>query len=119
MATDPLLAVNDRFVAVHGHGRQHYKDAGSGEPLILIHTNGASAWQYTEVFPLLLTRFPMATAEELTEFCRARMAKFKLPEYWLFPKEEFPKTSIGKIRKNLIRGDIHKDWDPSKYKKMK
>jgi crotonobetaine/carnitine-CoA ligase len=60
-----------------------------------------------------------ATPEELTEFCKARMAKFKLPEYWLFPKEEFPKTSIGKIRKNLIRGEIHKDWDPSKYKKMK
>jgi crotonobetaine/carnitine-CoA ligase len=61
----------------------------------------------------------LATAEGLTEFCKARMAKFKLPEYWLFPKEEFPKTSIGKIRKNLIRGEIHKDWDPSKYKKMK
>jgi pimeloyl-ACP methyl ester carboxylesterase len=57
MAANPLLAVNDRFVSVHGHGRQHYKDAGSAEPLILIHTNGASAWQYAEVFPLLLTRF--------------------------------------------------------------
>jgi pimeloyl-ACP methyl ester carboxylesterase len=57
MSTDTLLAVNDGFVAVHGHGRQHYKDAGSGEPLILIHTNGASAWQYAEVLPLLLTRF--------------------------------------------------------------
>jgi 3-oxoadipate enol-lactonase len=56
MAHNPLLAVNDRFVAVHGHGRQHYKEAGSGEPLLLIHTNGASAWQYAEVFPLLLPR---------------------------------------------------------------
>ena len=57
MSANTLFAVNDRFVAVHGHGRQHYKEAGSGEPLILIHTNGASAWQYAEVFPLLLTRF--------------------------------------------------------------
>ena len=57
MAHPPMLAVNERFVAVHGHGRQHSKEAGSGEPLILIHTNGASAWQYAEVFPLLLTRF--------------------------------------------------------------
>ena len=57
MAHPPLLAVEDRFVAVHGHGRQHYKHAGSGEPLVLIHTNGASAWQYAEVFPMLLTRF--------------------------------------------------------------
>ena len=56
MAHPPLLAVNDQFVAVHSHGRQHYKEAGSGEPLILIHTNGASAWQYAEVFPSLLTR---------------------------------------------------------------
>jgi 3-oxoadipate enol-lactonase len=56
MAVNPMLAVNDRFVSVHGHGRQHYKDAGSAEPLILLHTNGASAWQYAEVFPLLLTR---------------------------------------------------------------
>jgi 3-oxoadipate enol-lactonase len=56
MSNSPVLAVNDSFVAVHGHGRQHYKDGGSGEPLILIHTNGASAWQYVEVFPLLLPR---------------------------------------------------------------
>jgi pimeloyl-ACP methyl ester carboxylesterase len=57
MAQTPLLAAHDRFVSVHGHGRQHYKDAGSsGEPLILIHTNGASCWQYTEVLPLLLPR---------------------------------------------------------------
>jgi pimeloyl-ACP methyl ester carboxylesterase len=55
MSVSPLLAVHDRFVSVHCHGRQHYKEGGSGEPLILIHTNGASAWQYAEVFPLLLT----------------------------------------------------------------
>ena len=55
-ANAPLLAAHDRFVAVHGHGRQHYKDAGSGEPLILIHTNGASCWQYAEVLPHILPR---------------------------------------------------------------
>ena len=58
-----------------------------------------------------------ATEEELRAFCRERMAKFKVPEFWLFQEEEFPKTSIGKIRKNIVRGEIHKDWDPSKYKK--
>ncbi len=56
MANAPLLAAHDRFVAVHGHGRQHYQDAGSGEPLILIHTNGASCRQYAEVLPHLLPR---------------------------------------------------------------
>ena len=56
------------------------------------------------------------TKEELTEFCRARMAKFKVPEFWYFQEEEFPKTSIGKIRKNIVRGEIHKDWAPDKYR---
>lgn len=56
MTNTPLLAAHDCFISVHGHGRQHYKDAGSGDPLILIHTNGASAWQYAEVLPLLLTK---------------------------------------------------------------
>ena len=41
-----------------------------------------------------------ATEEELTEFCKARMAKFK----------DFPKTSIGKIRKNILRSELLKDW---------
>jgi len=58
-----------------------------------------------------------ATEDELTEFCRARMAKFKVPEFWIFQKEDFPKTSIGKIRKNIIRSEILKDWDASKHKK--
>lgn len=56
MSEAPLLAAHHRFVSVHGHGRQHYLDAGSGEPLILTHTNGASCWQYLEVLPLLLPR---------------------------------------------------------------
>ncbi|MBN2231298.1 MAG: AMP-binding protein [Deltaproteobacteria bacterium] len=47
-----------------------------------------------------------ATAEELTDFCRARMAKFKVPEFWRFWENELPKTSIGKIRKNIVRAEI-------------
>lgn len=47
------------------------------------------------------------TEQELTEFCRAKMAKFKVPEFWRFWKEDLPKTSIGKIRKNIIRAEIH------------
>lgn len=57
-----------------------------------------------------------ATREELTDFCRARMAKFKVPEFWRFQEEDFPKTSIGKIRKNIVRADIHKDWNPDDYR---
>ena len=58
-----------------------------------------------------------ATEEELREFCRARMAKFKVPEFWIFQKEDFPKTSIGKIRKNIIRADLLKDWEHPASKK--
>jgi crotonobetaine/carnitine-CoA ligase len=51
--------------------------------------------------------------DDLKAFCRDKMAKFKVPEYYIFQKEEFPKTSIGKIRKNIIREQVLKDWDQS------
>ena len=42
-----------------------------------------------------------ATAEELIEFCRARMARFKAPKSVVFGP--LPKTSTGKIQKFLLR----------------
>ncbi len=41
------------------------------------------------------------TAEELIEFCRARLAHFKCPKGVHFGP--LPKTSTGKIRKNVLR----------------
>ena len=41
------------------------------------------------------------TAEELTEFCRERMARFKVPKRFIF--EALPKTSTGKIQKYVLR----------------
>ena len=41
------------------------------------------------------------TAEELIEFCRARLAHFKCPKAVHFGP--LPKTSTGKIRKNVLR----------------
>ena len=41
------------------------------------------------------------TAEELTEFCRERMARFKVPKRFIF--EPLPKTSTGKVQKYLLR----------------
>ena len=41
------------------------------------------------------------TAEELTEFCRERMARFKVPKHFIF--EALPKTSTGKIQKFVLR----------------
>ncbi len=55
-----------------------------------------------------------ATEEELTAFCRERMAKFKVPQFYIFQDDEFPKTSIGKLRKNIIRAEVLKDWETAK-----
>ena len=41
-------------------------------------------------------------AGELTEFCRARLAAYKLPIRWLFT-DVFPLTASGKIRKDALR----------------
>ncbi len=41
------------------------------------------------------------TAEELREFCRNRMAHFKVPKKFIF--EPVPKTSTGKIQKFILR----------------
>lgn len=40
--------------------------------------------------------------EELTNFCRERIAHYKVPKYWKFV-EEFPMTISGKIRKVEMR----------------
>jgi 3-oxoadipate enol-lactonase len=37
------------FVVTAGHGRMHYLEAGTGIPVILIHTNGGSARQFEQV----------------------------------------------------------------------
>ena len=41
------------------------------------------------------------TAEELTAFCRAHLARFKVPKTFIF--RELPKTSTGKIQKFALR----------------
>jgi acyl-CoA synthetase (AMP-forming)/AMP-acid ligase II len=56
------------------------------------------------------------TEDELKDFCSQRMAKFKVPQYYEFQTEEFPKTSIGKIRKNVIRAEY---WERSRKEKAK
>jgi fatty-acyl-CoA synthase len=44
-----------------------------------------------------------ATAEELREFARAKLAHFKVPQWFNFV-EELPKTATGKIQKFVLRG---------------
>ncbi|KRT71804.1 MAG: AMP-dependent synthetase and ligase, crotonobetaine/carnitine-CoA ligase, partial [Candidatus Rokubacteria bacterium CSP1-6] len=52
---------------------------------------------------VILREGQRATAEELIEWCRARLSKFKVPEIVEF-RETFPRTSVGKIQKHLLRG---------------
>lgn len=42
------------------------------------------------------------TKEEIIAFCKKSLSDFKIPEHIEFVKE-FPRTSIGKIQKNLLR----------------
>jgi fatty-acyl-CoA synthase len=42
-----------------------------------------------------------ATAEELIEWCRARLARYKCPRHVVFA--EIPKTSTGKVQKFALR----------------
>ncbi|AUH35105.1 acyl-CoA synthetase [Paracoccus tegillarcae] len=41
------------------------------------------------------------TADDMTEFCRQHMARFKVPKTFVF--DELPKTSTGKIQKFVLR----------------
>jgi len=43
-----------------------------------------------------------ASAEELHQFCRDRMAHFKVPRHFSFVAE-LPKTATGKIQKFVLR----------------
>lgn len=43
-----------------------------------------------------------ATAEELIEFCRGRIARHKIPRYWEFV-DTYPMTASGKVQKYKLR----------------
>jgi carnitine-CoA ligase len=51
------------------------------------------------------------TEQEMIEYCKPRMAKFKVPSFVRVQEEPFPKTSIGKIKKNEMKAEILKTWD--------
>ena len=53
--------IKDGFVKTRNHGRIHYRELGNGEPLILLHTNGGSAYQHDVVAPLLAERFRLVS----------------------------------------------------------
>jgi len=50
---------------------------------------------------ILLKEGAVATADELTAWCGARLSAFKVPEVFEF-RDTFPRTSVGKIQKHLF-----------------
>ena len=51
-----MSGIEDRFVTVDGH-RFHYREAGDGPVLLLLHSGGASCRQYAAVMPALAARY--------------------------------------------------------------
>jgi acyl-CoA synthetase (AMP-forming)/AMP-acid ligase II len=43
-----------------------------------------------------------ASAEDITSYCRERVARYKVPEHWVFI-DQFERTPMGKIRKGDLR----------------
>ena len=51
-----------------------------------------------------------ATEEEIREFCRGRIAHYKVPRYVRFI-DSFPLTISGKVQKYLIREQLREQLD--------
>ncbi|MDN4494328.1 AMP-binding protein [Ureibacillus aquaedulcis] len=51
---------------------------------------------------VILNKGMRVTQEELIQFCKVRLAKFKVPDSIEFV-EEFPRTPVGKIQKHILR----------------
>jgi len=58
-------------------------------------------WGETPQAHVVLREGRQATAQELIDFCRSRLAHFKCPKYVVFGP--LPKTATGKIQKNVLR----------------
>jgi fatty-acyl-CoA synthase len=83
---------------------QEVEDALCGHPAVLLAAVVAQPdpkWGETPCAFVELKEGASATAEELIEFCRARMARFKAPKCVIFGP--LPRTSTGKIQKFLLR----------------
>lgn len=50
-----------------------------------------------------------ACSEELTQFCKQRLAGYKVPKLWEFFATELPKNGTGKILKRELRAPFWKD----------
>lgn len=54
---------------------------------------------------VILNKDMSVTEEELIEFCKVRLAKFKVPDSIEFV-QDFPRTPVGKIQKHILRSTV-------------
>jgi len=83
---------------------QEVEDVLHGHPAVMLAAVVAQPdpkWGETPCAYVELKEGASASAEELIEFCRARMARFKVPKAVVFGP--LPRTSTGKIQKFLLR----------------
>ena len=83
---------------------QEVEDVLHGHPAVLLAAVVAQPdpkWGETPCAFVELKEGATASAEEIIEFCRARMARFKAPRSVVFGA--LPRTSTGKIQKFLLR----------------
>jgi len=83
---------------------QEVEDVLYGHPAVMLAAVVAqpdSKWGETPCAFIELKEGASASVEEIIEFCRARMARFKAPKTVIFGP--LPKTSTGKIQKFMLR----------------
>jgi len=109
MHPDGYVKIKDRSKDVIISGgenisSQEVEDVLHGHPAVMVAAVVAqpdAKWGETPCAFVELKEGASATAEEVIEFCRSRMARFKVPKSVVFGP--LPKTSTGKIQKFLLR----------------
>ena len=109
MHPDGYVKIKDRSKDVIISGgenisSQEVEDVLYGHPSVMLAAVVAQPdpkWGETPCAFIELKEGASASAEEIIEFCRARMARFKAPKTVVFGP--LPKTSTGKIQKFLLR----------------
>jgi fatty-acyl-CoA synthase len=109
MHPDGYVKIKDRSKDVIISGgenisSQEVEDVLYGHPAVMLAAVVAQPdpkWGETPCAFVELKEGASASVEELIEFCRARMARFKAPKTVVFGT--LPKTSTGKIQKFILR----------------
>jgi fatty-acyl-CoA synthase len=97
-AKDIIISGGENISSVEVE-RVLYEHPAVMEAAIVAHHN--DKWGEVPHAYVLVKEGATVTAEDLIEFCRSRLAHFKCPKAVHFGP--LPKTSTGKIRKNVLR----------------